>query len=217
MNRHRPLDSPSGSGSFGLARLGSTLLCAALLLSCAPSTNQTAAEEDTALVEPSQEDTRATEDADEPTVRPVSVELPGLPIGGADATFSASAPAQCVRVSWTAATLTDGVSVEIRGFGAPEQFTVSPTGCPPTPCLQGFRFTRSSTGCDVAVLWNGAPVDVDPSELTVTDAELTCADDSLCEQALAVIDAAGPATIGLFVDLDEVPEEEASSAGTETG
>ena len=225
MNQGRPPDPP---GRAAPARRWSRSLAlglgCALLVSCAPGSDEAdPAAEDTEVRDPTQEQT--VEETGDPAITSVSVDLPGLPIGGDPTTFSPAAPAACVRVNWTAGTLLDGVTVAIGAFGVPEQFTVSTAPCSSTPCL-GATLTSSSPGCDVAVLWTGAAVESEAS-LSVTDAEVTCADESLCRQTLSWIEQEGPATLELLVVGEEEGtspseeatslSEEATSAGEETG
>ena len=217
MNQGRPLDSPRRAATARRrSRSVALALGCALLVSCAPGADEAdPAAEDTEVRDPTQEQT--VEETGDPAVTSVSVDLPGLPIGGDDAEFSTSAPAACVPVNWTAGTLLEGVAVAIRAFGAPEQFTVSSAPCSSTPCL-GATLTASSSACDVAVVWNGGAVESD-SALSVTDATIACADQSLCDQTVALIEQEGPATIGLFVTVEDdgtSPEEEATSPSEET-
>jgi hypothetical protein len=212
MNQGRPLDAPRRAATARRRSHSLALaLGCALLVSCAPGADEAGpAAEDTEVRDPTQE--RTVEETGDPAVTSVSVDLPGLPIGGDGATFSSAAPAACVRVNWTAGTLLEGVAVAIRAFGAPEQFTVSSAPCSSTPCL-GATLTSSSPGCDVAVLWTGAAVESEGA-LSVTDAELACADESLCRQTLSLIEQEGPATLELRVTVDEgatSPSEESSS------
>jgi hypothetical protein len=216
MNQGRPLDPPRRAATARRrSRFLAVALGSALLVSCAPGADEAdPAAEDTEVRDPTQEQT--VEETGDPAVTSVSVDLPGLPIGGDGADFSSAAPAACVRVNWTAGTLLDGVAVAIRAFGAPAQFTVSSAPCSSTPCL-GATLTASSPGCDVAVLWTGAAVEAEAS-LGVTDAELTCADESLCQQTLSLIEQEGPATLELRVAADEAtsPSEDFSSPSEET-
>lgn len=213
---HTPGRGPRPAPSR-LSLLAPALCWGALLVSCAAATEPGGpAAEDTTTGEPSQELTATVEDADTPAARPVSVDLPGLPIGGDNVTFSSSTPAVCVDVNWTAGTLVDGVSVAIRRFGVPEAFSVSSDPCSATPCL-GSRLTTSSPGCQVVVVWHGGDVDPARSELTVPEAALTCVDVSRCEAALAQIEAEGTAAIGLRVDGHEPASPSETTAAPDDG
>lgn len=177
--------------------------CLGLLVSCAPGGDSAElAAEETAATEPAQEQTATVEDAGTPGADMVAVDLPGLPIGGADVTFSAAEPAACVSVNWTAGTLVDGVRVAITELSVPEQFTISADPCSSTPCI-GSVLTASAPGCQVGVVWTGGPVDSAGAELSVTDAALACVDQSHCRATLALIEARGDASIALVVIGDE--------------
>ncbi len=154
----------------------------------------------------------------------VSVELPGLPIGGSGAVFSADAPTQCVDVNWTGPALPDGVGLEFTDFSVPPQFTVDSSPCSDAPCVGGsYRVTGETGGCTVSVTWNGEPVDAETSVLRA-DAEAFCTSETACAEVKAAADATneqtgGQSAIGLSVNdaVDGASEGSSPSADSSGG
>jgi len=185
-----------------------------LMLGCSPDSTSTAGrpgDEATSETSPVQEQTTPPTDggdaggAGQEDNQAVSVELPGLPIGGSGAEFSTDAPTQCVDVNVTGFTLPDGVGVEFTKIKLPEQFTVDSSSCSGPPCVaSGFRITAETGGCTVSVTWKGEPVDAAASVLRA-DAKAFCTSQTACADVKAAADAAkeqngGQFSVGLTVN-----------------
>ncbi len=199
-----------------------------LMLGCSsPSSTSTAVgpgDEATSQTSPTQEDTAPTDgggdgadaagkdggdgtDVGGDDDQGVSVDLPGLPIGGNEAVFSPDAPTQCVDVNVTGFTLPDSVGIEFTKFEVPDQFTVGSSPCSDSPCVGiGYRVTADSGGCTVSVTWKGDPVDEEPPSALRSDARAFCTSQTACAGVTAAIDAAkktqtgGQFTIRLVVN-----------------
>jgi hypothetical protein len=197
-----------------LSRIAAALavLLLALLTGCASdSGDNELGEEVTQGADPGEEPT-GPEEPNDPGPNAVAVELPGVPVGGSGAVFFAP-ETQCVDVNLTGITLPEGVTIVITGFTVPGQFTIDPGQCgDAAPCLTGHVFSSAGLGCQVAVTWTGEPVDSGSVELGVSSATVTCADESLCQDAVAAVQAAGLQTITLSVQFTEdSPSEESPS------
>lgn len=205
-----------------------------LVVGCSPDSTSTAAgpgNEATSESAPAQEDTPSPDDsgdsgnaqgqdhngdAGEKDDKEISVELPGLPIGGNEVLFSPDAPTQCVDVNTTGFTLPDGVEIVLMKLVVPDdQFTLDPSPCPDAPtCVEGsFRF--SDTGCSVSLRWKGDPVDAGQSFGLGVDAKGYCTSRAACAQVEAATRDAkeqrdGPFTIRLIV---EAPADGGSTSG----
>jgi hypothetical protein len=187
-----------------------------LVLGCAPGSSGSAAEpgaEASATVAPTQEPPSGDGDGGGGGgAQQVSVELPGLPIGGSGAVFTADAPTQCVDVSWTGPPLPDGAALEITDVHVPPEFTWDPTPCSDAPCVgNGFLLTSQTSGCTVSVTWTGEPLSDPQGSALSADARALCVDQATCDdvrQAAADTNAqsGGAATISLSVD-DSVPDQ----------
>ena len=200
------MTGPPGSGRIAAV---AAILFLGLLGGCATGSDDTEPGAEQSEFTDPVEESSGFEEEDDPGPNPVSVELPGLPVGGPGAAFSGPAPeTQCVDVNLTGLTLSDGVGIQIAGFTVAEQFTVDAGQCPDAPpCLGGHVFTSEGIGCQVAVTWTGAPVDTGSVELGVSSATAVCDQESWCQEAFADVQAAGLQTITLTV----FPSEEETS------
>jgi hypothetical protein len=153
----------------------------------------------------------AEEDAPEGAVEggsgaaPVSLELPGLPIGGSEVTFS-QPERLCAEVSWTGGEIPAGAQVTITAFAVSEGFSWDdqPCGALP-PCVGGEPFSAEGGQCAVGVTWSGLPAEGVTGQLAATAGRATCDAASACADLVAVIGAAGTQTIDL-VALGEAVE-----------
>lgn len=185
------------------------LLALVLLLGCSPG------EDDD--VSPGAE----VSDFDDPEVEPgvdpggepnqgsqaVSVELPGLPIGGSEVVFEEPST-QCANVNISGEPLPPGVQIVVGSFAVPVQFAISAGACGDSPsCLGGHQFTSDSGGCNVALTWTGEPLEEgNITFLAVNAAVLSCGAESGCADALANFEAIGVQTIDVVVPFPEATE-----------
>ena len=201
-----------------------------LMLGCSPHSTSTAAgpgNEATSETSPSQEDTTPPTDggdggdAEGEDNQAVSVELPGLPIGGSGAVFSLEAPTQCVDVSVTGFAVPEGVGIKFTEINVPEQFTRDSSPCSGPPCVgSDFRITAETGGCTVSVTWKGDPADAGQSYALSADTEAFCTSRAACADVEAAVDAAkktqssGEFTIGLIVLGPAEGESTATDGGS---
>lgn len=169
--------------------------------------------EDTTAAPPETEDTEATEDPVTPDEQDVSVELPGLPIGGGP--VSSTDTYQCVDVGWTdPPVLPEWIGVKVTGvaFLPEDAFALTDEPCDTgTPhCLEGEVLITNTQRCHLAVAWTD-PTLQDPGELYFTGGTITCSAERAadCEQFRADVESAGPQS----ADLDPPPVVE---SGTES-
>ena len=196
-----------------------------LMLGCSPDSTSTAerpGDEATSETSPAQEDTTPPDESDDgggggKEDQAISVDLPGLPIGGNEAVFSHDAPTQCVDVNVTGFTLPDGVGIEVTKIKVPEQFTVGSSPCSDAPCVGGsYRITAETGGCTVSVTWKGEPVDPERRYALSANAKAFCTSRTACAEVEAVADAAneqagGQFAVGLIVNA---PADDGSSEGS---
>jgi hypothetical protein len=194
-----------------------------LVMGCAPGAtgggDEPGAEAGT-QTSPLQEDTTPPEDAGDGgsggQADAVSVDLPGLPVGGNGAVFSADAPTQCVDVSWTGPPLPQGAGLRITDIHVPPEFTWDPTPCTDAPCVGGgFLITSQTGGCTVVVTWTGQPLSDPAGSVLSADGQAFCVDQATCDGIRRAADdtnaqSGGAATIGLSV-------EDATSDASGTG
>lgn len=179
-----------------------------LILGCSPDSTSTAegpGNEATSETSPAQEDTTPfndggdSGDAEGEDRKAVSVDLPGLPIGGSEAVFSPDAPTQCVDVNLTGFTLPDGVGIEFTKIKVPEQFTVQSSPCSDAPCIGGsYRITAETGGCTVSVTWKAEPLDAGRRYALSANAKALCTSRMACAEVKAAADAANEQTGGQF-------------------
>ena len=165
-----------------------------LMLGCSPDSTSTAegpGDEATSETAPAQEDTTPPNDGGDSTDaggeddQKVSVDLPGLPIGGNEAVFPPDEPTQCVGINVTGFTLPDGVAIELTDIEVPEQFTVDSSPCSGAPCVGGsYRITAESDGCTVSVTWKGKPADAGRRYALSANAEAVCTSRAACADAV---------------------------------
>ncbi|MDX6327067.1 MAG: hypothetical protein QOK15_3421 [Nocardioidaceae bacterium] len=151
-------------------------------------------------------------------VKQVSVDLPGLPIGGNGAFFTTDEPTQCVDVNWTGPPLPDGVALQFTAFHVPPEFTWDSTPCSDSPCVgRAFRITNQTGGCTVSVTWNGQPVADRAHSALHADATAFCADSTTCDGVRAAADALNGQTDGgsaVGLDTPETGDTTGGSSGT---
>lgn len=152
----------------------------------------------------------------------VSVDLPGLPVGGN--IYAKSSTRQCVDVGWTTPPdFPDGTEIKITGIGlSPEEsFELSSETCPgdaPSCLSEDFRLT-GETRCSVAVSWTGEGSGTeDGGSLSLTSGEILCAPDQVadCNDFKAELESISELPT---IDLDAWPGDESGTdeGGTDEG
>lgn len=197
-----------------------------LLVGCSPgstSTSEGPGDEATSETSPAQENATPPnggeegEDGGGGDNQQVSVDLPGLPIGGSGAVFSSDAPTQCVDVNWTGPALPNGVELAFTTFEVPPEFTVDSSPCSEAPCVGGsYRITAETGGCTVSVTWNGESVDAEPPSVLRADAEAFCTSQTACAEVKAAADdvneqTGGQSAINLTINATPDGSSEGSS------
>lgn len=140
----------------------------------------------------------------------VTVDLPSLPVGGADL-LSLDTP-QCVSVAWNdLGDIPDGLVFLITGVAfTSTSFAVADESCS-EPCLSsGFQPTTDST-CLVPVVWTGG----DTSAAMTVVAEATCPPEQM-EACEAFSDALTAGSFELTASPGEVDPSEETSPTDET-
>ena len=204
-------------------RVPGALLLVLLLPGCAGSTDEAGPEpepEVTTFVDPTPEATEATQaTAADPGGGEgndaVSVELPGLPIGGGGAVFSEPGVPQCLSVNLTGDPLPAGVGVVIEEFTVPHPFALSADLCGDAPpCLGGPVLDPVEGGsCEVAVEWTGE--DGTSGSLGVAQATGRCEDPAACASAAEIVAAAAPQSLPLTLQPAEPEPEPGAEPGAE--
>lgn len=198
-----------------------------LMLGCSPDSTSTAerpGDEASSETSPAQENTTPPndgEDGEDGDNKEVSVDLPGLPIGGNGAVFSPEAPTQCVDVNWTGPALPDGVGLELTNFEVPPQFTVDSAPCSDAPCIGGnYRITAETGGCTVSVTWKGEPVNAEAPSVLRADAQAFCTSQTACAEVKAAADAGTEQTGGqsaIDLTINAAPDGSSEGSSPSTG
>lgn len=193
---------------------GAVALALVMLAGCSGGVTRTADQpgaEVTGVTEPTSEDTGSAEDTGTGGAQGVSVELPGLPIGGSQIEFSQPSR-QCADVSLTGDPLPNGVRVQITRFAVPPQFSVSSEPCGSAPPCLGAELTADS-GCQVTVIWSGEQLaEGDFASLAVSSAVATCDDQEECAKAVSIVAGAAPQTIGILLPFPEDTTDESTDS-----
>ena len=157
-----------GSMTFRL-RAVSALLCAGAFIAgagCSGGSSPSAVSGEPEGSEVFETEAPAPEDTGATQIVPtggeeVSVELPGLPVGGGASEVSEAL--QCAPVSWSGPSdFPEGLVITITAvsFDPAEAFALSSETCAAEPCLDSsFELTPDTESCEVPVTWTDAPSD----------------------------------------------------------
>lgn len=190
-----------------------------------PSTGATEPTTET-FEEPETEDPDATEDADGGNGGGVSVDLPGLPIGGNAEPADASDPTRrCAEVNWTGLPADPPAEVNLTltelGTYPPGVYEIVDGGCGGDlgPCLDRPGAVTGGNRCAVGIRQVAASPD-EVGALFVTSGTISCApgEEAICDQFQT--DLASNAELGRiewFDALSEWPPTPETEDGTDDG